>query len=259
MYVHLAHANGIPGSVYQPLASRIDATCLIMPMLGHDAGYPVRNEWNELAQELISFLSVVAAGEKVFLVGHSLGAIVSFKVAHERPDLVRGLVMLDPPLIYGISSWPARLMRGLGKIDEITPARLSKHRKRKWQDFETAEAYFRNKPFFAQLHPEVFSCWLQTAITPCPDGYTLAFEVDTEVEIFRTTPLYLNRLRGALQVPAWLRYAIDSDATFRHCVNPFARKYGLTLSTTSGGHMFPLKALEDTAAFINRCLHEVAV
>lgn len=259
MYVHLAHANGFPGAVYQPLAARLKAKTLIMPMLGHAPEFPVKDEWDELAQELIVFLGKSAAGEKVFLVGHSLGAIVSFKVAHARPDLVSGLVMLDPPLIFGMSSWPARVARWLGKMDEITPARLSKHRKRRWQTREEVEGYFLNKPFFAQLHPEVLSSWLESAVVQHNGSHELAFDVDTEVEIFRTTPLYLSRTQGRLSVPAWLRYASDSDATFRHCVEPFARRFGLSLSVTSGGHMFPLIALDDTAQFINRCLDEVGV
>lgn len=257
MYLHIAHANGFPGSVYQPLASRLDATCFALPRMGHDPAYPVTDEWDALVQEVIAFITSHAAGQKVFLVGHSLGAIVSFKVAHARPDLVSGLVMLDPPLIFGLSSWPARLARLLGKMDAITPARLSKHRKRRWQNLQEAEEYFKKKPFFAQLHPDVFSAWLATAIRENNGGIELVFSVDTEVEIFRTTPLYLSLLKGKLRVPAWLRYASDSDATFRQCVEPFARRYGLALSVTTGGHMFPLVALDDAAEFINRCMKEI--
>lgn len=256
--LHIAHANGFPGAVYQPLASRLQANTLIIPRLGHNPVYPVQDEWDALVQELIEFLVASSSGEKVFLVGHSLGSIVSFKLAHARPDLVSGLVMLDPPLIYGVNAVLTRAARWLGKMDDITPARLSKHRKRQWASVEAAEAYFRSKPFFAQLHPDVFSRWMETAIQHNEQGYGLVFDVATEVDIFRTTPLYLNRLKGRLQVPAWLRYANDSDATFRRCVQPFARDFGIELSITAGGHMFPLIALDDTAQFINRCLAEVA-
>lgn len=36
--------------------------------------------------------------EPVVMVGHSLGGVVSHTVAHLRPDLVRGLLLEDPPL-----------------------------------------------------------------------------------------------------------------------------------------------------------------
>lgn len=257
MHLHIAHANGFPGSVYQPLASRLNADCIALPKIGHNPAYAVENEWDLLAQELIAFIDKSAPGEKFFLVGHSLGAIVSFRVAHSRPDLVSGLVMLDPPLIFGFSSWPVRIARLLGKMDEITPARLSKRRKRRWQSLQEAEAYFRGKPFYAQLHPEVLSAWLSSALVNNNGEIELAFNVDVEVDIFRTTPLYLSRLKGRLCVPAWLRYASDSDATFRHCVEPFAQCFGVSLSVTTGGHMFPLRALDETADFINRCIKEV--
>jgi pimeloyl-ACP methyl ester carboxylesterase len=37
----------------------------------------------------------------VALVGHSLGGVIAFEVAAARPDLVRGVVLIDPPLFRG--------------------------------------------------------------------------------------------------------------------------------------------------------------
>ncbi len=39
--------------------------------------------------------------ERVIMVGHSLGGVVAHTVAHLRPDLVRGVLMEDPPLYRG--------------------------------------------------------------------------------------------------------------------------------------------------------------
>lgn len=259
MQVHIAHANGFPGGVYAPLAKRINADVFALPMVGHDSAFPVTKEWDALVNQLVAYIGEHAGGGKVFLVGHSLGALLSFRVAHTRPDLVSGLLMLDPPLIFGVTAWPMRLARFAGKIDEVTPARLSKHRKRFWTSQEDAQAYFRKKAFYTQLHPEVFDAWMQEAVVPGDGGYTLAFDVYTEVEIFRTTPLYLNRLQGPLLVPARLVYAVDSDACMRRCVQPFAEKFGVPVETTTGGHMYPLIHLDETASIINRCLREIAV
>ncbi len=257
--LHIAHANGFPGQVYQPLARHLDTDVFALPMVGHDPAFPVNNEWDALVDQLIAYLSTESPDQKVFLVGHSLGAILSFRVAHARPDLVSGLLMLDPPLIYGVSAWAARLARVVGKTDEFTPARLSKHRRRHWNSWQEVETYFQKKAFYKQLNPEVYEAWMQCGVIESATGYELAFSVDTEVEIFRTTPLYLNRLQGRLQVPAWLLYADDSDACWRHCVEPFAKKFGVNVDVTKGGHMFPLINLEATAAVINRHLREIAV
>lgn len=257
--VHIAHANGFPSLVYQPLARRIDAEVFSLPMVGHDPSFPVSSEWDTLVEQLIAHISSESPDQKVFLVGHSLGAILSFRVAHARPDLVSGLLMLDPPLIYGWSAWPARIARVVGKVDEFTPAKLSKRRKRHWNSWEEVEAYFQRKAFYKQLNPEAYDAWLRYGVVKSSSGYGLAFSVETEVDIFRTTPLYLNRMQGRLQVPAWLLYADDSDASWERCVTPFAKKFGIKVETTQGGHMFPLIDLDATASVINRCLHEIAV
>lgn len=50
--------------------------------------------------EAIAFCEGVAAQPAV-LVGHSLGGVVAASVARTRPDLVRGLLLEDPPLYRG--------------------------------------------------------------------------------------------------------------------------------------------------------------
>ena len=52
------------------------------------------------AGDLVAFLEQVV-GEPAFLVGHSLGGAVSAQVAGDRPDLVRGAFLEDPPLFVG--------------------------------------------------------------------------------------------------------------------------------------------------------------
>lgn len=51
----------------------------------------------DYAGDVIAFLRA-QAGEPAVLVGHSLGAIIAIAVAAEAPDLVRAVVLEDPPL-----------------------------------------------------------------------------------------------------------------------------------------------------------------
>jgi pimeloyl-ACP methyl ester carboxylesterase len=52
------------------------------------------------AGDLVAILEQVV-GEPAFLVGHSLGGVVAAQVIGDRPDLVRGAVLEDPPLFIG--------------------------------------------------------------------------------------------------------------------------------------------------------------
>lgn len=225
-------------------------------MMGHDPRFPVQDEWDDLTAEL-EFYIQQNSSEPVVLLGHSLGAIVSFKLALRSPELVKGLIMLDPPLIYGVTTFAIRTAKWFGAIDQVTPAHRSKHRRRVWSSLYAAESYIRSKPFFSNLHQEVIVAWLEHGLLKNREDYRLAFDVQKEVEIFRTTPLHLDKLKGRLTVPGWLIYATDSNACWSGCVHPFARKFGLTVQTTVGGHMFPLTRLDETASLINHCLRQL--
>ena len=55
----------------------------------------------DYSADLVTLLRAVVGGPAV-LVGHSLGAVVAMAVAAEAPDLVRALVLEEPPLsIFG--------------------------------------------------------------------------------------------------------------------------------------------------------------
>lgn len=251
MNIVFVHANGVPGPVYAPLLKRVQSPVSVLPLLGHSADYPVDDEWVSLTREVEAHVQALGGG-KCILVGHSLGALLSFRLALKKPDLVAGLVMLDPPLFYGPMAWVMRSAKWLGQIDLVTPAHLSKRRKRLWPDMDAAESYFRSKRFYASFHEECFHAWMQNALIQGSEGVGLAFSVDTEVEIFRTTPLWLDRLPKKLSVPSLLVVGRQSEACWKVCFDPFVQDFNLNLHTVDGDHMFPLKHLASTADLINR-------
>ena len=69
---------------------------------GHEPQYPVSNNWPHLVQQLADFAQAwQKEGEPAFLVGHSLGGILSVMAAARHPELARGVLMLDSPLLGG--------------------------------------------------------------------------------------------------------------------------------------------------------------
>ena len=71
---------------------------------GHDPRYPVTRDWPHLVDELLDDIASHHRDEErpqVWLVGHSLGGYLSLMAALKRPQWVRGVVMLDSPVIGG--------------------------------------------------------------------------------------------------------------------------------------------------------------
>jgi pimeloyl-ACP methyl ester carboxylesterase len=68
---------------------------------GGSARAPGTYDIEHWAGDVEAFLDEVVGGPAV-LVGHSLGGLVSARVAQRRPDLVRGAFLEDPPLFLGL-------------------------------------------------------------------------------------------------------------------------------------------------------------
>src|SRR5690349_22393050 len=108
-----SHANSFPAGTYTVLFRHLRSRGFNVKALdkfGHDAAYPVSNNWPGLVQQLHDFAAreVQKAGERAFFVGHSLGGFLSIMCAARHPQLARGVLLLDSPLIGGWKSHAVR-------------------------------------------------------------------------------------------------------------------------------------------------------
>jgi pimeloyl-ACP methyl ester carboxylesterase len=93
------------GEVFGPLATRLRRRwTVVAPDAPAHGGTPLRDGDYVVADHVTSVLAVVAAlpqvagvgGRPVVLLGHSMGALTTARVAAARPDVVRALVLEDP-------------------------------------------------------------------------------------------------------------------------------------------------------------------
>ena len=134
-----SHANSFPAGTYRLLFKLLKARGFQISAVeryGHDPQYPVTNNWPHLVQQLVDFTQaqVQRIGDPVYLVGHSLGGFLSVMAAARHPELARGVVLIDSPLVGG---WRSRMV-GLAKttqlVGSISPGAVSRKRRHSWPD-----------------------------------------------------------------------------------------------------------------------------
>ncbi|MEQ1784836.1 MAG: alpha/beta hydrolase, partial [Hyphomonadaceae bacterium] len=102
LFLHATGFNAITyQSILEPLGARMHAAAV--DMRGHGRSRLPANprklkSWNKFRDDVIQILEKTAP-EGAVLGGHSMGGTVALLVAGKRPDLVKGLVLVDPVLM----------------------------------------------------------------------------------------------------------------------------------------------------------------
>ena len=247
--VHFVHGNSFPAGTYNAFLNQLrpQYDVQVTEMLGHNPAYPVADGWRNLAQELIDTL-IERYQAPVILVGHSLGGIVSLMVARARPDLVRGVVVIDSPIVAGWRAFLLRLSKWIGVDKKYGPARFSEKRKYLWKDKQAAFQHFASKEIFAIWPPEVLWDYINAGTVDVPDGVTLRFTREVETAIYLSLPHGLGRLvRRPPAVP--IGFVGGSESIECAQAGDFYTKklMGRHYVLIPGGHLIPMEAPLQTA------------
>lgn len=251
--IHFAHANGFPGGTYKRMLEPLNEkyNIIVMDRLGHNPLYPVNNNWTNLADELIANIEKESSSP-VIGVGHSLGSLVTFIAAWNKPHLFKGIIMLDPPFVTGFWSVIFNALKLTGLADRITPAGQSRGRRSFWNDMDEVNNYFQSKKLFAGFHPQCLQDYIESGIKPCSGGYCLHYDGDVEVKIFQTMPHNMGTYRKPLPLPGSLIYGDRSHAVHLPTIKKFTNRHGLRLLTSPGGHLFPMEKPDEAGEILMR-------
>jgi pimeloyl-ACP methyl ester carboxylesterase len=256
-----SHANSFPAGTYNVLFRNLRSRGFLVRAIdkyGHEEEYPATNNWPHLVQHLHDFAAreVDKAGEPAFLVGHSLGGFLSLMCAARHPQLARGVLLLDSPLLGGWKAHALRAAKHTQLVGSISPGAVSRKRKNRWPTREAALEHFRHKKAFARWDPQVLVDYI-THGTHDEDGErVLSFDRDIETTIYNTLP---DNLAGMLQ-----RHPLRCPAAFIGGLQSEEMKQVGTALTTrltqgrvmmlEGSHLFPMEKPIATAAAIEAAL-----
>lgn len=213
-----SHANSFPAATYGVLFKHLRSRGFVVKAVdrfGHDPAYPVGNNWPGLVQQLHDYASreVDKAGEPAFLVGHSLGGFLSAMCAARHPQLARGVLLLDSPLLGGWKAHALRAAKRTQLVGSLSPGAVSRKRRNRWPSRDAVLEHFRPKKAFARWEPQVLHDYV-THATHDEDGQrVLSFDRDIETAIYDTLPDNLDALlrRHPLRCPAAFIGGLQSE------------------------------------------------
>lgn len=259
-----SHANSFPAATYSVLFKLLrnrGFTVRAIDRFGHDERFPVTNNWPHLVQQLheLAEREVQRAGEPAFFVGHSLGGFLSVMAAARHPELARGVLMLDSPLLGGWKATALGAAKRTPLVGSLSPGRISRRRKDRWPSRDAAFEHFRHKKAFARWEPQVLHDYVDLCTRDEGGERVLAFDRDIETAIYDTLPDNLERLlrRHPLRCPA---------AFIGGCQSEELRQVGLAMTQKvthgrmmmlDGSHLFPMEKPLATAAAIEASLRSL--
>lgn len=253
--IHFAHANGFPARTYSKLFSFLEPRFDIgyIERHGHNPDFPVNDGWSGLRDELSHEIETRYT-RPVIGVGHSLGGILHFLVAVEKPELYKRIILLDAPIISRLSSNALWIMKTLKLIDRYTPSQMTRLRRRSWPDKQEAFGHFKQKELFAAFDEGVLRDYVEYGLVPGETGLELFFAPRVEARIYRTLPHHLPRFRGRLRVPAAYIGGSHSREARLARLGFMKKHFPFDFHTISGSHLFPFEKPKETANKIDEII-----
>lgn len=258
-----SHANSYPSGTYRVLFEHwreAGYEVRAIEKFGHDPDYPVTSNWPHLRNQLVHFVERDVK-RPVYFVGHSLGGYLSLMAAAKRPDLARGVVMLDSPVLSGLLARGILFAKMTGLTGQVSPGRISKSRRHRWPSPDDAREHFLSKPMFARWDRRVLDDYIHFGIEPIPtsrQGHGLSFRREVETAIYNTLPHHLSRTlrERPLGCPAAFIGGTQSVEVQRVGMYATQRITQGRISWLEGTHLYPFEKPDETAAEVLRWIDE---
>ena len=185
----LLHATGFHARLWDQVVAALPAgTHVVAPdSLGHgrSAKPAALFDWAKTADFLLPLVDLFA-GTPLVGCGHSMGGYLLTRLAAERPDAFRHLILIDPvimdPVFYAdVAGQP------LPDPAEHPVAR----RRARWEGWEAMCTHFGKRPPYMHWDPAVLADYCRHGLLPAADGEGWELACPPEVE----ASVYLSALR----------------------------------------------------------------
>ena len=263
-HVIFSHGNSFPASTYNVVLNNLRSRGFGVSAIdkyGHDSAYPVSNNWPHLVQQLADFAQAHLAHtqEPAYLVGHSLGGLLSLMCAIQHPTLAQGVLLLDSPVLGGWRATTVGLAKKTALMRSISPGRVSQSRRVHWPDKAAALAHFQHKKSFAKWDPQVLADYIEHGTHAREGQQVLSFDREIETAIYNTIPDKIERMlkRHPLKCPVAFIGATHSREMRLGGMGNLPQITKGRMMMLDGSHLFPMEKPLATAAAIEAALRNL--
>ncbi len=261
--VLLLHATGFHARLWdQVVAALPSGTHVIAPDSrghGRSAKPESLSDWAATSDFLLPLVDLFA-GKPLVGCGHSMGGYALTRLAAERPDAFRHLVLIDPTIM------PAEFYADAAGQPVVDPAEHPVARRRsRWDGWEAMAAHFASRPPYAYWQPTVRADYCRYGLLSASDGegWELACPPALEASVYlgalRTNP-YVWLARVAAPVTLIRAKTGERAGTLDFSVSPTWPGLGDALGAVRDeqwseySHFIPMEAPQRVADLIAAAL-----
>ncbi|MEE3087857.1 MAG: alpha/beta hydrolase [Pseudomonadota bacterium] len=255
-----AHANGYPPLSYRSLLEPLTQSHQVIAGL-HRPLWPEPEppeslrSWRVFGKDVESLLA--SRVQAVFGMGHSMGTAALISAAVHRPELFKGLILIEPVLVPSSYCWSLRMFKPL--VRRTLPlVRRTLARQHEWPDRQQAFDHFRPKAVFKRISDEVLWDYVNYGLAERDNGRVgLAFSREWEAACYLSVqniwPLLDKLNMPILAIRAELSNVITQGSWQRlrdKCPQHRYEEIGGT------GHLVPLERPHDILQLVSSWLAE---
>jgi pimeloyl-ACP methyl ester carboxylesterase len=250
--VLFAHANGYPPASYRAFLEQLTPYCQVTgfhqrPLWSPEMP-PQRLNWNRFAEDLIETLEATQP-EPVWMMGHSMGGTVAAIAAARRPDVFRGLLLIDPVLFSTRRVASARLNPAAMERSPLVRKTLT--RPNRFDSRDQAFEFHRGKRDFSRFSDEILWDYILAGTRFDEKGeLRLAYAREWEAAAYRSAPWMWGRM-AKIKIPVLGLRGESSDTLTEKAFKRWGRlQPQASLHVCAGGHLLPMEQPVATARVI---------
>jgi pimeloyl-ACP methyl ester carboxylesterase len=219
--IYFLHGNGFPSGCYRQFLDALAAktTTFAEPLLTSPIDCDATKRWFVMRDQAMvrietlieEYSEHIKNGEKLHLVGHSMGGYLQMMAAQalieKNPELqkvIGAIVLIDSPVPLGWRGLLLRVLQATSLSSKFGPAPIAAKRRYQWESIKEAISFFATKTFTQRWYSGVLKDFTAHALSKTADGkYELTVPRQVESEIYAQTTatqavaaLYALRSKG---------------------------------------------------------------